>query len=54
VLLAQDRPGTALALLDRLLAQTSAQDRMGSVMEIQALRARRARRYRRAATSPVP
>jgi LuxR family transcriptional regulator, maltose regulon positive regulatory protein len=39
VLLAQDRPGTALALLDRLLAQASAQDRMGSVMEIQALRA---------------
>ena len=39
VLLAQDRPGTALALLDRLVAQASAQDRMGSVIEIQALRA---------------
>jgi len=39
VLLAQDRPGEALALLGRLLAQAVAQDRMGSVLEIQALRA---------------
>jgi LuxR family maltose regulon positive regulatory protein len=39
VLVAQDRPGKALALLDRLLAQAVAQDRMGSVIEIQALRA---------------
>src|SRR5262249_19014276 len=39
VLLAQDRPGEALALLDRLLGQAAAQDRMGSVIEIQALRA---------------
>jgi LuxR family maltose regulon positive regulatory protein len=39
VLLAQDRPGKALALLDRLLGQAAAQDRMGSVLEIQALRA---------------
>jgi len=39
LLLAQDRPGAALALLDRLLAQATAQDRMGSVIEIQALRA---------------
>jgi LuxR family maltose regulon positive regulatory protein len=39
MLLAQDRSGEALALLDRLLAQASAQDRMGSVIEIQALRA---------------
>jgi LuxR family maltose regulon positive regulatory protein len=38
VLVAQDRPGEALALLDRLLAQATAQDRMGSVIEIQALR----------------
>ena len=39
VLLAQDRPGEALALLDRLLAPAQAQDRVGSVIEIQALRA---------------
>ena len=39
VLLAQDRPGEALALLDRLLAEAAAQDRMGSVIEIRALRA---------------
>ena len=39
LLLAQNRPGEALALLDRLLAQATAQDRMGSVIEIQALRA---------------
>jgi LuxR family maltose regulon positive regulatory protein len=39
VLLAQDRSGEALALLDRLIAQAAAQDRMGSVIEIQALRA---------------
>jgi LuxR family maltose regulon positive regulatory protein len=39
VLVAQDRPGAALALLDRLLAQAVAQDRIGSVIEIQALRA---------------
>jgi len=39
VLVAQDRPAQALALLDRLLAQAVAQDRIGSVIEIQALRA---------------
>ena len=39
VLIAQDRPGKALALLDRLLAHAVAQDRIGSVIEIQALRA---------------
>src|SRR5262249_59101375 len=39
VLLAEDRPGEALALLDRLLARAAAQDRMGSVLVIQALRA---------------
>src|SRR5215471_8097068 len=39
VLLAQDHPGEALALLDRLLGQAAAQDRMGSVIEIQGLRA---------------
>ena len=39
VLLAQDRPGPALALLDRLLAAAAAQDRTGSVIEIQALQA---------------
>ena len=39
VLLAQDRPAEALALLGRLLAWAVAQDRMGSVIEIQALRA---------------
>jgi LuxR family transcriptional regulator, maltose regulon positive regulatory protein len=39
LLLAQDHPGEALALLDRLIAQAAAQDRMGSVIEIQALRA---------------
>src|SRR5215471_4489022 len=38
VLLAQGRPGEALALLDRLLSQAAGQDRMGSVIEIQALR----------------
>ena len=39
VLLAQDRPGPALALLARLLAAAVSQDRAGSVIEIQALRA---------------
>ncbi len=39
VLIAQDRAGEALALLDRLLAQAVAQDRIGSVIEIHALRA---------------
>jgi len=39
VLLAQDRPGPALALLDRMLAAADAQNRAGSIIEIQALRA---------------
>ena len=39
VLLAQDRPGPALALQARLLAAAVSQDRAGSVIEIQALRA---------------
>ena len=39
VLLAQDRPGQALALLDRLHGAAEAQDRTGSVIEIGALRA---------------
>ena len=39
VLLAQDRPGQALALLDRLGAAAAAQDRTGSLIEIGALRA---------------
>ena len=39
VLLAQDRPGQALALLDRLDAAAAAQDRTGSLIEIGALRA---------------
>ena len=39
VLLAQDRPGRALALLDRLHAAAAAQDRVGSLIEIGALRA---------------
>ena len=39
VLLAQDRPGPALALLERLHAAAVSQDRAGSVIEIQALRA---------------
>ncbi len=39
VLLAQDRPGPALALLDRLLAAAAAQDRTGSLIEAGALRA---------------
>ena len=39
VLLAQDRPGQALALLDRLHAAAAAQDRAGSLIEIGALRA---------------
>ena len=39
VLLAQDRPGQALALLDRLHAAAVAQDRAGSLIEIGALRA---------------
>ena len=39
VLLAQDRPGPALTLLQRLLAAAASQGRTGSVIEIQALRA---------------
>jgi LuxR family maltose regulon positive regulatory protein len=39
VLLAQDRPGTALTLLGRLHAAATAQGRTGSVIEIQALQA---------------
>ena len=39
VLLAQGRPGRELALLDRLHAAVAAQDRAGSVIELQALRA---------------
>jgi LuxR family transcriptional regulator, maltose regulon positive regulatory protein len=39
VLLAQDRPGQALALLDRLHAAAVAQDRAGSLIEAGALRA---------------
>jgi LuxR family transcriptional regulator, maltose regulon positive regulatory protein len=39
ILLAQDRPGQALALLDRLHAAAKAQDRTSSLIEIGALRA---------------
>ena len=39
VLLAQDHPGPALALLERLHAAAVSQDRAGSVIEIQALQA---------------
>ncbi len=39
VLLAQDRPGPALTLLQRLLATAASQGRAGNVIEIQALRA---------------
>ena len=39
VLLAQDRPGPALTLLQRLHATAASQGRTGSVIEIQALRA---------------
>jgi LuxR family maltose regulon positive regulatory protein len=39
VLLRQDRPGHALALLERLLAAAAFQGRTGSIIEIQALRA---------------
>ena len=39
ILLAQDRPGQALALLDRLHAAAVAQDRTGSLIETGALRA---------------
>jgi LuxR family maltose regulon positive regulatory protein len=39
VLLAQDRPGQALTLLDRLLAQAATEGRIGSVIEIRALQA---------------
>jgi LuxR family maltose regulon positive regulatory protein len=39
VLLALDRPGPALALLDRMHAAAAAQDRAGSLIEIGALRA---------------
>jgi len=39
VLLAQDRPGAALALLERLHAAAVSQDRAGSIIEIQALQA---------------
>jgi LuxR family maltose regulon positive regulatory protein len=40
VLLAQNDPGPALALLQRLLGAAAGQDRAGSIIEIQALRAR--------------
>ena len=39
VLLAQDRPRQALALLERLLTQAATQGRIGSVIEIRALQA---------------
>ena len=39
VLLAQDRPGQALTLLDRLLARAAPGGRIGSVIEIRALQA---------------
>ena len=39
VLLAQDEPGQALSLLDRLHAAAAAQDRTGSLIEVGALRA---------------
>ena len=39
VLLAQGRPGQALALLERLHAAAAAQERTGSVIEVQALQA---------------
>jgi LuxR family maltose regulon positive regulatory protein len=39
VLLAQDRPGPALMLLQQLLATAASQGRIGNVIEIQALRA---------------
>ncbi len=39
VLLAHDEPGRALALLDRLHADAAGQDRTGSLMEVDALRA---------------
>ena len=39
VLLAQDQPADALALLDRLYAAAASQDRAGSLIEIAALRA---------------
>ena len=39
VLLAQGRPARALALLDRLQAAAAAQDRLGSLIEVGALRA---------------
>jgi LuxR family maltose regulon positive regulatory protein len=39
ILLAQDRPGQSLALLDRLHAAAKAQDRAGSIIETGALRA---------------
>src|SRR5271169_6990084 len=39
VLLARDRPGPALTLLQRLLATAASQGRTGSIIEIQALRA---------------
>jgi len=39
VLLAQNEPGPALTLLERLLAAAASQERTGSIIEIQALRA---------------
>ena len=39
LLLAEDHVGPALALLQRLLGAAASQDRPGSVVEIQALRA---------------
>ena len=39
MLLAQDDPGPALTLLQRLLGTAASQGRTGSVIEIQALRA---------------
>ena len=39
MLLARDRPGQALTLLDRLHEAAAAQDRTGSLIEVGALRA---------------
>ena len=52
VLLAQDDPGPALTLLQRLLDAAASQGRTGSVIEIQALRALRAGRPRRSRQRP--
>ena len=54
VLLAHDRPGPALALLERLLAAAVSQDRTGSVIEIRTAQALATAGEDNAAVAPWP